>query len=134
METENKSHELDKNRDKNPAGSSTLGGKAWPDDKYPNFFLRISCDNNNILFPWNQAQFFPLVVQELRKFFFFSYLVNLPQILTPNVRQGQDSTPLPSPHSPTSIIRKYTWDPKKSILCPRMKSRLETVAPNPSIQ
>ena len=55
METENKSHELDKNRDKNPAGPSTLGGKAWPDDKYPIFFLRISYDNNNILFPWNQA-------------------------------------------------------------------------------
>ena len=38
METENKSHELDKNRDKNPAGPSTSGGEAWPDDKYPNFF------------------------------------------------------------------------------------------------
>ena len=70
METENKSHELDKNRDKNPAGPSTLGGKAWPDDKYPNFFLRISYDNNNILFPWNQAQFLPLVVPELLKLFF----------------------------------------------------------------
>ena len=70
METENKSHELDENRDKNPAGPSTLGSKAWPDDKYPNFFLRISYDNNNILFPWNQAQFLPLVVPELLKFFF----------------------------------------------------------------
>ena len=69
METENKSHELDKNRDKNPAGPSTLGGKAWPDDKYPNFFLRISYDNNNILFPWNQAQLLPLVIPELLKFF-----------------------------------------------------------------
>ena len=26
METENKSHELDKNRDKNPAGPSASGG------------------------------------------------------------------------------------------------------------
>ena len=91
METENKSHELDKNRDKNPAGPSTSGGKAWPDDKYPNFFLRISYDNNNILFPENQAQFCLLWYQNL-SCFFFSYLVNLPQILTPNLRQGQDPT------------------------------------------
>ena len=59
MEIENKNHELDKNRDKNPAGPSTSGVNAWPDDKYPNFFLRISYDNNNILFPGNQAQFLP---------------------------------------------------------------------------
>ena len=60
METENKNREIDKNRDKNPAGPSTSGGKAWPNGKYPNFFLRISYDNNNnILFPGNQAQFLP---------------------------------------------------------------------------
>ena len=28
METENKSHELDKNRDKNPAGPSTSGNRS----------------------------------------------------------------------------------------------------------
>ena len=28
METENKSHELDKNKDKNPAGPSTSGGNG----------------------------------------------------------------------------------------------------------
>ena len=99
METENKSHELDKNRDKNPVGHSTSGGKAWPDDKYPNFFLRISYDNNNILFPGNQAQFSPLCGARTSQVFFSSYLVNVPQILTPNLRQGQDPTPLPSPTS-----------------------------------
>ena len=127
METENKSHELDKNRDKNPTGLSTLRGKAWPDDKYRNFFLRISYDNNNI-------RIFASCGTRTSQVFFFSYLVSLPQILTPNLRQGQDPTPLPSPHSPTSVIRKYTWDPKKSILCRRVKLRLGTVAPNPSIQ
>ena len=65
METENKSHEIDKNRDKNPAGPSTSGGKAWPGDKYPNFFLRISYDNNNILFP----QFLPLCGIRTSSFF-----------------------------------------------------------------
>ena len=90
METENKSHELDKNRDKNPAGPSTSGGKAWPDDKYPNFFLEFRMIIIIFSFPGIRPNFCLFMVPELQVF--FSYLVNLPQILTPNLRQGQDST------------------------------------------
>ena len=90
METENKSHELYKNRDKNPAGPSTSGGKSWPDDKYPNFFCMIIIFS----FPGIRPNFCLFVVPDLLKSC-FSYLVNLPQILTPNLRQGQDPTPLP---------------------------------------
>ena len=91
METENKSHEVDKNRDKNPSGPSTSGGKAWPDDKYLIFFLRISCDNNNILFPGNQAQFCLLWYQDFSSLFFLLF-GELTTDLTPNLRQGQDPT------------------------------------------
>ena len=69
MEIENKNHELDKNRDKNPAGPSISGDKAWPDDIYPNFVLRISYDNN-ILSTENQAQFLPCCGTRTSQVFF----------------------------------------------------------------
>ena len=98
METENKSHELDKNRDKSLAGPSTSGGKAWPDDKYPIFFLRISYDNNNILFPGNQAQFLPLCGTRTSQVFFLLFGELTSDFNSKlEARSRSNPSPLPSP-------------------------------------
>ena len=103
METENKSHELDKNRDKNPVGPSTSGGKAWPDDKYPNFFLRISYDSNNILFPGNQAQFLPLCGARTSQVFFLLF-GELTTDFNSKLEARSRFNPSPLLSSPTSEI------------------------------
>ena len=69
MEKENKSHELDKNRDKNPAGPSTLGGKVWPDDKYPIFFLEFRMIIIIFSFPRIRPNFCLLWYQNFSSFF-----------------------------------------------------------------
>ena len=100
------------------------------------FFLEFRMIIIIFTFPGIRPNFCLFVVPELLKSFFLLF-GELTTDFNSRLEARSRSNPSPLPPSPTSVIRKYTWDknnPKKSIVCPIVKLRLETVAPNPNVQ